>query len=77
VLEKIFDDSAVVDMGALIKAGLVNSGDKVKVLAGGAIAKKLTVKAHAFSTKAAELITAAGGVAEVLTPRTKFVKKKK
>ena len=39
----------------------------VKVLARGDIAKKLTIRAHKFSGKAAEKIAAAGGTAEVLT----------
>jgi len=38
----------------------------IKVLARGEISKKLTVKAHKFSVKASEAITAAGGLAEVL-----------
>ena len=38
----------------------------IKVLARGDIAKKLTVRAHKFSGKAAEKIAAAGGAAEVL-----------
>ena len=38
----------------------------IKVLARGDISKKLTVRAHKFSGKAAEKIAAAGGAAEVL-----------
>ncbi len=41
----------------------------IKVLARGEISKKLTVKAHKFSVKASEAITAAGGLAEVLPAR--------
>jgi large subunit ribosomal protein L15 len=40
--------------------------DGVKVLAFGEITKKMTVKAHKFSNKAAEAITAAGGEAATL-----------
>jgi large subunit ribosomal protein L15 len=39
----------------------------IKVLARGDVAKKLTVRAHKFSGKAAEKIAAAGGAAEVLS----------
>ena len=38
----------------------------IKVLGRGDITKKLTVKAHKFSGKAAEKIAAAGGTAEQL-----------
>jgi len=38
----------------------------IKVLARGEVSKKLTVKAHKFSGKAAEKLAAAGGAAEVL-----------
>jgi large subunit ribosomal protein L15 len=40
--------------------------DGVKVLANGNLEKKLTIKAHAFSKKAIELIEKAGGTAEVI-----------
>jgi large subunit ribosomal protein L15 len=38
----------------------------VKILAKGTLAHKLTVKAHAFSAKAREVIEAAGGSCEVI-----------
>jgi large subunit ribosomal protein L15 len=38
----------------------------IKVLARGELSKKLTVRAHRFSAKASEAITAAGGSADVL-----------
>src|SRR6187549_2113790 len=46
--------------------GLVARSGSIKVLARGDISKKLTIKAHKFSGKAAEKIAAAGGTAEVL-----------
>lgn len=62
-----FEDGAVVDAAALIEAGLVNKNcDGVKILAGGALEKKLTVKATAFSEAAKAKIEAAGGKAEVI-----------
>lgn len=45
----------------LRNAGLVRKAQLVKVLAMGAIERKLDVAAHAFSKKAEEAITAAGG----------------
>ncbi len=46
--------------------GLIARTGIVKILGRGDIAKKLTVRAHKFSGKAAEKIAAAGGTAEVL-----------
>jgi large subunit ribosomal protein L15 len=61
-----FDAGAVVTPELLREQGLVKSRQRIKVLARGDITKKLTVKAHKFSGKAAEKIAAAGGASEVL-----------
>ena len=62
-----FDDGAEVDVKALIEKGIVkNPRDGVKILGGGKLEKKLTVKVNAFSKSAAEAIEAAGGKAEVI-----------
>ena len=62
-----FEDGAQVDVNALLEAGLLKkAGDSLKVLAGGEISKKLTVKADAFSEAAKAKIEAAGGKAEVV-----------
>ncbi len=62
-----FEDGAVVDAQALIKAGIVkNSFDGVKVLANGNLNKSLNVKLNAFSEGAKAKIEAAGGKAEVI-----------
>ena len=62
-----FEDGAVVDTEALVKAGLVKKTlDGIKVLGSGNIEKKLTVKAAAFSESAKQKIEAAGGKAEVI-----------
>ena len=66
-LEARFDAGAIVTPELLRERRLVQSADKpVKVLGRGEIAKKLTVRAHKFSGKAAEKIAAAGGAAETL-----------
>lgn len=52
-------DKITVDV--LVEAGLVNGKQPVKILAGGALTKKLDVEANAFSTAAEAAITAAGG----------------
>ena len=66
-IDEKFADGAVVDIEALIEAGLVKKAlDGVKVLGNGEISKKLTVKANAFSESAKAKIEAAGGKAEVI-----------
>lgn len=58
-----FPAGATVDEKALVEAGLVRPGLPVKVLAQGELKVALTVKARAFSKKAAEKIATAGGQA--------------
>ncbi len=63
----MFEDGAVVDAAALIEAGLIKKEyDGVSVLGGGALSKKLTVKAARFTKGAAEKIAQSGGKAEVI-----------
>ncbi|MCQ2498536.1 MAG: 50S ribosomal protein L15 [Lachnospiraceae bacterium] len=67
LLDERFENGAVVDIEALMNAGIIkNPGDGIKVLGNGEITKKLNVKANAFSASAAEKIVAAGGSAEVI-----------
>ena len=61
-----FDAGTDVTPELLREHGLVARSGSIKVLARGDISKKLTIKAHKFSGKAAEKIAAAGGTAEVL-----------
>jgi len=62
-----FDAGTVVTPELLREQGMVARGKApVKVLARGDIGKKLTVRAHKFSGKAAEKLAAAGGNAEVI-----------
>ena len=61
-----FDAGTEVTPELLRAHGLVGRTGGVKVLARGDITKKLTIRAHKFSGKAAEKIAAAGGTAEVL-----------
>ena len=61
-----FSSGSTVDISTLRDAGVVHSGEKIKILADGDLTKSLTVKAHAFSEKAREKIIALGGVVEVV-----------
>ena len=60
-----FEDGAVVDLEALVAKKIVRRElDGLKVLGGGNLTKKLTVKATVFSASAKEKIEAAGGKIE-------------
>ena len=62
-----FTAGTVVTPELLRERGIIRSSRQpIKVLARGDIAKQLTVRAHRFSSKAAEKIAAAGGTTEVL-----------
>src|SRR5918994_5775789 len=63
-----FENGTVITPELLRERGIIRSSRQpIKVLARGDVGKKLTVKAHKFSGKAAEKIAAAGGMTEVLT----------
>jgi large subunit ribosomal protein L15 len=62
-----FNDGDVVDVAALLAAGIIkNTFDGLKVLGEGELTKKLTVKAAVFSASAKEKIEAVGGKTEVV-----------
>ena len=62
-----FEDGAVVTPEILKDMGLVKNGlDGIKVLGNGTLERKLTVKAHKFSSVAKEQIEKLGGKAEVI-----------
>ncbi|QBP93243.1 50S ribosomal protein L15 [Bacillus mycoides] len=56
-----FEDGTEVTPELLLETGVISKlNDGVKILASGAVEKKLTVKAHKFSSSAKEAIEAAG-----------------
>jgi len=62
----VFDDGARVDEAALRGAGLANGrAHGIKILGDGEVAKKLTVRAQAFSAAARAKIEAKGGSCEL------------
>jgi large subunit ribosomal protein L15 len=62
-----FEEGSVVDLEALLKAGVVKQvKDGIKVLGNGELDRKLTVKAAKFTKSAVEKIEKAGGKAEVI-----------
>jgi len=65
-LSERFEAGTEITPSLLREQRLISRRALVKVLARGELTKKLTVKAHGFSKKAAELIVAAGGQMEVL-----------
>ena len=66
-LNKYFNDGDEVTPEVLKSRGIIKKQlDGVKVLANGELNKKLTVKAHRFSSVAVTKIEAAGGKTEVI-----------
>ena len=64
---EVFEDGAVVDAQALLDAGIIKKVlGGVKIMGGGELTKKLTVKAAKFTASAKEKIEAIGGKAEVV-----------
>ena len=67
---KVLDELATnkgldkVTLADLMQAGMIRKNQLVKVLGVGTMSKKVDVEAHAFSKKAEEIITAAGGSIE-------------
>ncbi len=62
-----FEDNTVITPELLKEMGLVkNQIDGIKVLGNGTLEKKITVKAHKFSSVAKEQIEKLGGKAEVI-----------
>ena len=76
-----FDDGAVVDLRAVLDAGLVSRekhSELFKILGDGDITKKLTVRVDAITASAKSKIEAAGGQVELLPRRVhrpKFLRK--
>jgi large subunit ribosomal protein L15 len=66
-LEERFDADSEVTPETLREKGLAKrKGVDVKILGGGELTKKLTVRAHKFSATARERIEAVGGTAQVI-----------
>ena len=62
-----FEDGATVDAVALVSFGILkNVYDGIKILGGGTLSKKLTVRASRFTKSATSKIEAAGGTFEVI-----------
>jgi len=62
-----FEDGVEVTPALLVETGVVSSEKAgIKILGNGTLNKKLTVKAHKFSTSAKEAIENAGGTTEVI-----------
>ena len=63
----VFDDDMTVDAVALVEVGILkNVLDGVRILGGGELKKKLTVKAQGFTKSATTKIAAVGGTTEVI-----------
>ena len=65
-LAAAFPKGGSVDPDGLVEAGLARKSTPVKILGDGELSVAFQVRAHAFSSTAAEKITAAGGTVEVV-----------
>jgi large subunit ribosomal protein L15 len=67
-LQKLADEKKVesIDPDVLVKNGLADDNDLIKILGRGELSAKLEVKAHAFSEKAKKAIEDNGGVASII-----------
>jgi len=62
-----FEDGATVDEAALRGPGLANGREKrIKILGGGELTRKLTIRAHAFSAAARAKIEKLGGSCQLI-----------
>lgn len=62
-----FDNGTEVTPALLVEAGIVkNEKSGIKILGNGNLEKKLTIKAHKFSSSAVEAIEQQGGTHEVI-----------
>ena len=63
VLEALAEKNGLekITVADLLQAGMVRKNQLVKILGQGQLSHKVEVEAHAFSKKAEEIITAAGG----------------
>src|SRR5437016_7927432 len=60
-------EGSAFDPGKLLELGVIHKLKRgLKILGSGELKRKITVKAHMFSTSAREKIQAAGGTAEVI-----------
>ncbi|WP_019143627.1 50S ribosomal protein L15 [Aeromicrobium massiliense] len=60
-ISELFPEGGAIDVDALVGAGAVRKGHKVKVLGQGDLTVKVQVTAHKFSASAKNKIEAAGG----------------
>ena len=63
VLEALAEKNSLekITVADLLQAGMVRKNQLIKILGQGQLSRKIEVEAHAFSKKAEEIITAAGG----------------
>ena len=68
VLQYLADkkDLKTIDTDTLISSGLISKSALVKILGNGTLTAVLSVKAHAFSKKAKEIIESVGGTTEII-----------
>ena len=67
VIERFFDEGSVVDLDTLIQKRMVKKTTVLRVLGGGEITKKMTIKAHHFSKQALLKLEKIGVCVEIIS----------
>lgn len=63
----VFDSGSIVGVGKLLEKKLIGKSDKeVKIIGGGKMEKKLTLRVHAATPSARKQVEAAGGKIEII-----------
>ena len=65
-LTDVMPDGGEIDPEGFVARGLARKDTPVKVLGRGEVTAAFTIRAHAFSSAAAEKLTAAGGTVEIV-----------
>ena len=72
-----FKENSVISPVELYKEGIIkDEAIPVKILGDGEVSKAITIKAHAFSSGAAEKIKKAGGATELINSKIKYLTSK-
>jgi len=72
-----FKDGSTLDTAAFVEAGLVDAGQKVKVLGAGKLRRRVNVSADAISESARAAIEARGGTVTLLAEKPRRAEKRR
>jgi large subunit ribosomal protein L15 len=62
-----YHDGDIVGPGQLRRTGLIGRHERIKLIGGGTLKRKVTVRVHASTASAQQAVEAAGGTVELLS----------